>query len=85
MLNLIGIDCDNLKSAKFYAKRLAALKSTHAIESEPANYYFGDMQREATFVISTTKTEKQVEEWLYKQAIHWRGIGYIGTYQRGAL
>lgn len=80
MGNLIGIDCDNLKSAKFYAKRLLSLKTTLGLESEPSQYYFGGIQTEACFVIRTTKTEQQIEDWLYKQKIHWQGIGYIGTY-----
>ena len=83
MHNLIGIDCDNLKSAKFYAKRLAKLKSTIEIVSEPAQYNFYGEQKEATFIIRTTKTENEIGDWLYNQKIHWCGIGYIGTYQKG--
>lgn len=82
-MNVIGIDFPNLVSAKWYKKRLASKKTTEKVEG-PFQYQFGGPQPEHCIFVTTSMTEKEVDDWLYKTCPPPRkgptSFGYIGTF-----
>lgn len=70
---LLGIDCKT-KHAKKLLKRLSSLKSTQYVEN------MGAYREDNTYTmlhIETTKTEEELDNWLYKVN---HGCDYVGTF-----
>lgn len=72
-MNNLFIDVGNKKEGMIIYHKLKRLKSTLSLE-KPVNYYFGGVQNECIIRLETTKTETELDDWLYKT----KGINYIG-------
>ena len=72
-MNSLFIDVPDKKEGNKIYHKLKRLKSTLSIE-KPVNYYFGGIQNECIIRLETTKTETELDNWLYNT----KGVDYIG-------
>lgn len=73
-MNRLFIDVPNKAAGNVIFNRLKSLKTTSEV-TRPVNYQFcGQTQNECQMLLVTTKTEKEVDDWLYAS----KGVDYIG-------